>query len=106
MFYLELVIGGLDEIVKEVILIGIQLLLRIKVKFMVVLGKFGSGVYSILCSIFERFRELKLNKWEILNCCYIEILDIVNEKIIVFVYGWFGIWNDDLCLVDKVKMVC
>lgn len=102
----ESVIGGSDETVKEAISTGIQLLLRTKVKSMVVLGKFGSGVYSTSCSISERFRELKSNKWEILNCRYTEIPDTVNEKTIVFVYGWFGIWNDDLCSVDKAKTAC
>lgn len=58
MFYLESVIGGSDETVKEAISTGIQLLLRTKVKSIVVLGKFGSGVYSTSCSISEGFREL------------------------------------------------
>lgn len=24
----------------------------------------------------------------------------------MFVYGWFGLWNDDLCSVDMAKTAC
>lgn len=41
-----------------------------------------------------------------LECWYIDILNIVEENIIMFVYGWFGMWNDDFCFVEKVKIVC
>lgn len=105
-FFLETLDGGSDEPLKEAISTGIGLLLRTKVNSIVVLGKCGSGVSRTSCSISEGFRELKLKKWEILNCRYTEIPDSVFEKTIVYVYGWFGIWNDDLCSVDQAKTAC
>lgn len=104
MFFLETLVGGSDEHLKEAISIGIELLLRSKVKSIVVLGKWGSGVSSTSCSISEGFR--KWNNWDILYCRYTEIPDTINEKTIVCVYGWFGIWNDDLCSVDEAKTAC
>lgn len=105
-FYLEPLVGGSDETLKEAISTGIKVLLRTKViyKSIVVLGKFGSGVSSTSCSISEEFRKLK--NWDILYCRYTEIPDTVNEKTLVFVYGWFGLWNDDLCSVDRAKTAC
>lgn len=105
-FFLETLVGGSDEPLKEAISTGIGLLLRTKVRSIVVLGKCGSGVSSTSCSISEGLRELKLKKWEILNCLYTEIPDSVFEKTIVYVYGWFGIWNDNLCSVDQAKTAC
>lgn len=101
MFFLEVLVERLVEIVKDIIYDGVLYLFEMNVKFVVVFGRFGKGVFSIFYSIFKKFNIWK--KWEILDCWYIEILDIVKEKIVVFVYGWFGIWNDDLCLLERVK---
>ena len=35
-----------------------------------------------------------------------EVPATIDEETIVFVYGWFGLWNDDLCSVDVAKRVC
>ena len=35
-----------------------------------------------------------------------EIPHTIQEKTIVFAYGWFGLWNDDLCSVNAAKTVC
>lgn len=41
-----------------------------------------------------------------MDCRYTEIPDTVKEKTVVLVYGWFGIWNDDLCSLERAKQAC
>lgn len=95
----------LDEIVMEYYVVsGIELLLKNEVWLIVVVGKFGNFVVSICCCILKVFKDMM--NWKFFECWYIDILDKVGEDIIVYVYGWFGLWNDDFCLVDKVKIVC
>lgn len=92
------------EIVKETIDTGVQLLLKETVKSVVVVGKFGNAVSSTCCRILTEFGEL--NNWRTLDCVYTEIPNTVSEKTILFVYGWFGIWNDDLCSVYRAQIAC
>lgn len=99
-----MLVGRSKEIGKEKVFNGTSLLLRTDVKSVVVLGKLGNAVSSISRRISKRFKKLK--NWEILDCPYTEIPNTVEEKTIMFVYGWFGIWNDDLCSLEKAKTAC
>lgn len=96
---------------------GLLKLLKEEVRLIVVIGIFGNFVFIIFCCIldgfknienweFGEFRYIDILFWECLECWYVDILNIVVENIILFVYGWFGMWNDDLCLVGRVEMVC
>jgi hypothetical protein len=41
-----------------------------------------------------------------MECRYTEIPEDVEENTIMFVYGWFGLWNDDPCSIEKVRDAC
>ncbi|XP_065929955.1 uncharacterized protein [Magallana gigas] len=97
-------VGRSKGIVKERVFNGTSLLLRSDVKSLVVLGKLGNAVSSTSRRISKKFKKLK--NWGTLDCRYTEIPDTVNEKTIMFVNGWFGIWNDDLCSLEKAKTAC
>ena len=45
-------------------------------------------------------------KWESKQCQFPDVPTSVNDKTVVFVYGWFGLWHDDLCSKDDAKVVC
>ena len=45
-------------------------------------------------------------KWESKQCQFPEVPTSVNDKTVVLVYGWFGLWHDDLCSQDDAKAVC
>lgn len=75
-----------------------------EVKSIIVVGKFGNSVSSTSRRISEGFQN-EMN-WASLECRYTDIPDTVEENTIMFVYGWFGMWNDDLCSVDKAKTAC
>ena len=45
-------------------------------------------------------------KWESEQYQFRKVPTTINENTIVFVYGWFGLWNDDLCSVDDAKTAC
>lgn len=47
-----------------------------------------------------------MRKWNCFECWYIDILNNIEENIVLYVYGWFGLWNDDFCLWNKLKIVC
>lgn len=83
---------------------GISLLLKDEVRSIAVVGKFGNPVSSTSRSISKKFQERK--KWNTIEYRYTDIPETVEENTIVFVHGWFGMWNDDLCSVDKVKIAC
>lgn len=102
---LENLLEESEGTVKEKKSTGISLLLRADVKSVFVQGKIGSGVSSTSYSISEGLKKLKTN-WEILDCRYTELPNTVSEKTILFVHGWFGIWNDDLCSVGNAKEAC
>lgn len=97
--------GVTEEIVKTTdVFSGLKELSRKDVKSIVVVGKFGSSVTSTSRRISERFKLGK--EWESMECRYTDIPDTVEENTIMYVYGWFGMWNDDLCSVHKVKLAC
>lgn len=75
-----------------------------KVRSIVVVGKLGNSVLSTSQRILMKFQERM--DWNSLECRYTDIPSSVDENTIVFVYGWFGLWNDDLCSVGKVKTAC
>lgn len=115
-FYLLVVGGRLEEVVKKnYVKRGLLKLLKEEVRLIVVIGIFGNFVFIIFCSILEVFKNIEnlefgryidILFWECWECRYIDILKDVVENIILFVYGWFGMWNDDLCFVGWVEMVC
>lgn len=86
------------------IFIWFNKLLNIEVRLIVVVGNYGNFIYCIFCFILKIFIYLK--GWWLLECWYMDILINLEEKIVLYIYGWFGMLNDDFCLVGKVKMVC
>lgn len=70
----------------------------------VVVGKFGNSVSSTSRRILKKFQERM--KWTSLERRYTDLPSSVNEKTIMYIYGWFGLWNDDLCSLNKVKIAC
>lgn len=94
-----------DEIVMEhYVASGIELLSKYEVRSIVVVGKFGNSVASTCRRISKAFKDTM--NWKSLECRYTDIPDKVGEDTIVYVYGWFGLWNDDLCSADKAKTAC
>lgn len=83
---------------------GIDTLSKDKVRSIVVVGKLGNSVSSTSRRILRKFQE-RMN-WNSLECRYTDIPSYVDENTIVFVYGWFGLWNDDLCSLGKSKTAC
>lgn len=79
-----------------------------EVKSIVVLGKFGSSVSSTSRSISEKLQKTPKNRmnWNSLECRYTDIPISVDEKSIMYIYGWFGLWNDDFCSVNKANNAC
>lgn len=68
------------------------------------MGKFGNSVSSTSRRISMEF--LKRVNWTSLECRYTDIPTSVDENTIMYIYGWFGLWNDDLCSVNKAKIAC
>lgn len=83
---------------------GLNELLNNGVQLIVVVGKFGNLVSTTSRRISEAF--IKKEKWKSREYRYTDIPDTVEENTIVYVYGWFGLWNDDLCSADRAKTVC
>lgn len=44
--------------------------------------------------------------WKSLECRYTDIPTSVDEDTIMYIYGWFGLWNDDFCSENKAKTAC
>uniref|UniRef100_K1PX79 Uncharacterized protein n=1 Tax=Magallana gigas TaxID=29159 RepID=K1PX79_MAGGI len=101
----RIVAGVTEEIVKTMdVNSGLEWLSSKDVRSIVVVGKFGSSVFSTSRLISERFKLEK--KWRSMEYRYTNIPDTVKENTILYVYGWFGMWNDDLCSVVNVKTAC
>lgn len=77
------------------------LLLRDEVRSIVVVGKYGNSVSTTSRRISETIK--KTMDWISLECRYTDIPISVDEKTIMYIYGWFGLWNDDFCSVDKAN---
>ncbi|XP_061196694.1 uncharacterized protein LOC133204970 [Saccostrea echinata] len=84
---------------------GLKALSRKDGKSLFVHGKFGNSVSSTSRLILDKFVE-ENEEWKSVEFRYTDIPDNVEENTIMFVYGWFGLWNDDPCSVDKVKKAC
>ena len=93
-----------EVVKKEHVLHGIAALDRKKVSSLTVLGKFGNSVSSTSRGILSEYAERK--KWKSHLCRFIDIPDTVEENTILFVYGWFGFLNDDLCSTVAVQTAC
>lgn len=97
--------GVNEEIVKNTdVISGFNELKNKEVRSIVVVGKFGSSVFSTSRRISERFKLEE--KWESMECRYTDIPDTIGENTIMYVYGWFGMWNDDLCSAGRAEMAC
>ena len=83
---------------------GVSTLLKEEVKSLVVEGKMGTSVFSTSSWILEECAK-KL-KWNFKRYRYTNLPNTVEDKTILLVYGWFGIWNDNLCSIDAVKTAC
>lgn len=94
-----------DEIMKEHnVSSGIELLSKNEVRSIVVVGKYGNSVTSISRRISKTFKNMV--NWNSLECRYTVIPNTVAKNTIIFVHGWFGMWNDDLCSLEKAKTAC
>lgn len=97
--------GVPEEIVKRKhVTDGFQKLLQKKARSIVVLGKIGNSVLSTSRLISETFT--KKEKWQSRECRYTDIPKTVEKNTIMYVYGWFGMWNDDLCSESRVELAC
>ena len=118
------IVGGISlEVVKEHnVEHGVAILSQEHVQSIIVLGTYGNSVTSTSRSIMRKCARIK--QWKFLQCRFTEIQNKVTEntenqtnvtentenqnnvteKTILFIYGWFGLWNDDLCSLDRVKM--
>ncbi|XP_065934335.1 uncharacterized protein [Magallana gigas] len=97
--------GVPEEIVeKKHVTDGFNKLLQEKARSIVVLGKIGNSVFSTSRLISETFT--KNEKWQARECRYTDIPKTVEKNTIMYVYGWFGMWNDDLCSEKIVELAC
>ena len=80
-------------------------LMEENVKCIVVIGGIGNMVNSTARDILELYAMQEL-EWESEQYQFPEVPATIEENTILFVYGWFGLWNDDLCSVDAAKTVC
>lgn len=93
-----------NEIVKEQnVANGIYLFTKDEVRSIPV-GKFGNSVSSTARSVSKTFQE-RMN-WNSFECRYTDIPISGDKNTIMYIYGWFGLWNDELGSVDKAKAAC
>ena len=81
---------------------GVTTLSQEHVVSIIVLGTYGNLVSRTSRSIMKKYAWTKQCKC--LQCRFSEIPNDVEENTILFIYGWFGFWNDDLCSLDRVKI--
>lgn len=86
------------------VLNGLTTLMKDDVKSILVLGTFGSSVSSTSRGILEKYAKHK--KWKPFQYRYDSLPGEIDEERVLFVYGWFGYWNDDLCSSDNVEKAC
>lgn len=71
---------------------------------LLITGKLGTAVTSTAESIMKKFTDPNTNsEWRFKSCKYQELPIKFDPKTIYFVYGWFGLFNDDPCSVMDVK---
>nr|XP_022338665.1 uncharacterized protein LOC111134132 isoform X3 [Crassostrea virginica] len=89
---------------KKTVSKGVHLLLKENVHSICIIGQYGNSVFSTSSFILKKFANWK--NWKAQQFLFTDVPDCVEEKTVMKVYGWFGTWNDDLCSLDTVKMVC
>ncbi|XP_061196557.1 uncharacterized protein LOC133204829 [Saccostrea echinata] len=68
---------------------------------LLITGKLGTAVTSTADSIMNEFAR-KNDGWKTKHCKYQELPVRFDPKTIYFVYGWFGLWNDNPCDLPAV----
>ena len=95
----------LEEVaIRRVVDKGVIKLSENDVKSIVVFGGIGNMMSSTARYIMEKF-AMRM-KWKYAQYQFPEKPDTVDEKTIILVYGWFGLWNDNLCFRNEAKDVC
>lgn len=71
---------------------------------LLITGFLGTAVTSTAESIMKKFTDPNTNpEWRFKSCKYQELPVRFDPKTIYFVYGWFGLYNDNPCSVTDVK---
>lgn len=89
---------------KQLVRDGFKTLLKDEVKSIVVTGVIGNSVTTTSRLILKKFAEHK--NWNHKEYLYNEVPNEVEDKTIMLVYGWFGLWNDDLCSFKMAQTAC
>lgn len=89
---------------KQVVHNGLEALLKEGVRSLIVTGVMGNSVTTTSRFISKKFA--KHMKWKQKEYKYDELPDDVDDKTIILVYGWFGLWNDDLCSFKTAQTAC
>lgn len=89
---------------KRVVRKGLKTLLKDEVKSIVVIGVIGNSVTTTSRFILKKFA--KCMNWKQKEYVYNEVPNEVEDKTIMLVYGWFGLWNDDLCSFKTAQTAC
>ena len=72
---------------------------------LLITGKLGSALTSTAESIMKKFINSG-SKWKFRIHRYQELPVNFDPKTVYFVYGWFGLYNDDPCSVAGVVLAC
>ena len=72
---------------------------------LLITGKLGSALTSTAESIMKKFINSG-SKWKFRIHRYQELPDNFDPKTVYFVYGWFGLYNDDPCSAAGVVLAC
>ncbi|XP_078337109.1 uncharacterized protein LOC111137807 isoform X2 [Crassostrea virginica] len=72
---------------------------------LLITGKLGSAVTSTAESIMKEFIKSG-SEWKFRTHKYTDLPVEFESKTVNFVYGWFGLYNDDPCSVGKVVLQC
>ncbi|XP_078323069.1 uncharacterized protein LOC111104227 isoform X1 [Crassostrea virginica] len=76
-----------------------------KEKFYLISGRLGNGVSTTAKSAIKRF-SCEDHDWRYQFVNYRDIPSLtISEKTILFVDGWFGLWNENPCEEEVVKQI-
>lgn len=89
---------------KQVVHDDLKALLKEEVRSLIVTGVMGNSVTTTSRFISKKFA--KRMKWKQKEYEYDELPNDVEDKTIILVYGWFGLWNDDLCSFKTAQTAC
>ena len=104
MIVIDIIIPVWGAARKQLVHIGLKTLLKDEVKSIVVTGEIGNSVTTTSRFILKKFAE-RMN-WKHKEYVYDELPNGVEDKTIILVYGWFGVWNDDLCSLNRAQAAC